>query len=87
MPDLSGNLPLHVFYGSVLSETLRIARASLFYEDFLVKTRELYVRMMAQGASKTKLMNVVSKVVRKHGDAFLSFNKTCYEIISDLTFQ
>ena len=27
MPDLNGNIPSHVFYGSVMSEFLRIARS------------------------------------------------------------
>ena len=36
MPDLSGNIPSHVFYGSVMSEFLRIARCTLRYEDFLL---------------------------------------------------
>ena len=35
MPDLSGNIPLHVFYGSVMSESLHIARKTLYYADFL----------------------------------------------------
>ena len=38
MPDASGNLPHHVFYGSILCELLRIARATLNYDDFLDKT-------------------------------------------------
>ena len=41
MPDASGNLPHHVFYGSILSELLRIARATLNYDDFLKRQRTL----------------------------------------------
>ena len=39
MPDASGNIPEHIFYGSISSELLRIARASLKYSDFLEKGR------------------------------------------------
>ena len=84
MPDLSGNLPRHVFYGSILSETLRIARASLLYDDFIIKARELFDRMVTQGASQGKLMMVIRKVYGKHSEAFSSFDKTCYDITSDL---
>ena len=85
MSDLSGNIPHHVFYGSVLSETLRIARASLLYDDFLSKTKTLFLRMVKQGASLDRLMIVVRKVFQKHSEAFSSFEKTIIEIISDLT--
>ena len=34
MPDLSGNIPSHVFCGSVVSEFLRIAHCTLLYTDF-----------------------------------------------------
>ena len=34
MPDKRGNIPSHVFYGSIMSEFLRIARATLLYHDF-----------------------------------------------------
>ena len=30
MPDLSGNIPSYIFYGSIMSEFLRIARCTLF---------------------------------------------------------
>ena len=42
MPDLSGNIPDHVFYGSVMSEFLRIARATLLYLDFVPKAKKLF---------------------------------------------
>ena len=41
MPDASGNIPDHIFYGSISSELLRIARASLKYVDFLNKAKVL----------------------------------------------
>ena len=39
MPDLGGNIPSHVFYGSAMSEFLRIARSTLLYSDFLPVAR------------------------------------------------
>ena len=84
MPDLSGNIPSHVFYGSVMSEILRIARATLLYKDFLVKSKELFNRMLNQGASLNLLLKQIRKVVLSHPEAFNSFQKTVYTIQEDL---
>lgn len=50
MPFLSSNIPYNIFYNTILSEMLRIARCSLLYKDFLIKARELCQRMIRQGA-------------------------------------
>ena len=85
MPDLSGNIPLHVFYGSVMSEFLRIARATLYYADFLPVASNLLKRMINQGGSKVKLLQQVSKAVQRHPNAFKTFSKKAKEIVSDLS--
>ena len=47
MPDLTGNIPNHVFYGSVMSEFLRVARCSMRYEEKGVnKTTEVTLKNM-----------------------------------------
>ena len=35
MPDLSGNIPSYVFYGSIMSEVLRITCCMLLLSDFI----------------------------------------------------
>ena len=55
MPDLRGNIPQHVFYGAIMSEFLRIARATLRFEDFLPKASNTFKRMVAQGGSEKKV--------------------------------
>ena len=85
MPDLSGNLPEHVFYGSISSELLRIARATLQYGDFLLRARELKRRMLKQGAKELYFLKLVGKLLFKHPDAFASFGKSLISIKSDLT--
>ena len=84
MPDLGGNIPSHVFYGSVMSEILRIARATLLYQDFLIKCKELFNRMISQGASLFLLLKQVKKVLLSHSGAFNSFEKTVQDIQKDL---
>ena len=84
MPDLSGNIPQHVFYGSVMAEFLRIARASLLYKDFIPRAKSLYSRMCNQGAVEVRLLQQIRKLFRKHGDSFLKFDKTVGEIREDI---
>ena len=85
MPDLAGNIPSHVFYGSFMSEILRIARATLLYEDFISKAKELLNRMNNQGASAPLLLRQIKKVLNNHPEAFQSFNKSTKDFCKDLT--
>ena len=83
MPDLSGNIPSHVFYGSVMSEFLRIARCTLLYSDFLPSIISLFKRMLNQGGSENKLLMQIKKAFDRHPSSF-DFNKTFKEIIADI---
>ena len=84
MPDLSGNIPSHVFYGSVMSEFLRIARSTLLYLDFIPVASNLFKRMLNQGGSETKLLQQINKAISRHPEAFAKFSKSAKDIISDL---
>ena len=85
MPDLSGNIPSHVFYGSVMSEFLRIARCTLHYADFLPVASNLLKRMINQGGCKVKLLQQISKAIQRHPEAFKTFSKEAKEIVRDLS--
>ena len=87
MPDLSGNIPSHVFYGSVMSEFLRIARSTLLYADFLPLASNLLNRMINQGGSKVKILQQISKAISRHPLSFNKFSKRAKEIIDDLSNQ
>ena len=84
MPDLGGNIPSHVFYGSVMSEFLRIARSTLLYPDFLPVATSLFKRMHNQGGSQFKLLNQIKKALDRHPKAF-NFDKSASQIIADIT--
>ena len=85
MPDLSGNIPSHVFYGSVMSEFLRIARCTLRYEDFLLSAISLFRRMINQGGSKIQVLKQISKGVMRHPIPFKKFNKNAKQIREDIS--
>jgi len=84
MPDLSGNIPDHVFYGSVMSEFLRIGRATLFYRDFLPKAKELLHRMVNQNGDKHMLLLQLKKAIRNHSQIFNRFQKSTQDILNDI---
>ena len=84
MPDLSGNIPDHVFYGSVMSEFLRIARATLLYPDFVPKAKELFSRMVNQCGEKSMILLQLKKAIINHDAAFQSFRKSVQQIVSDI---
>ena len=84
MPDLSGNIPSFVFYGSVMSEFLRIARSTLRYVDFLPVAINLYKRMLNQGGSEAALLNQIKRALNRHPSAF-KFRKSAPQIVEDIS--
>ena len=87
MPDYTGNIPSHVFYGSVMSEFLRIARSTMLYEDFLPLASKLYKRMVNQGGSSNMILKQVKKGMDRHPSSY-EFSKTSQDMIKDIqTFQ
>ena len=82
MPHLSSNIPSTIFYGSVLSEFLRIARSTLLFEDFLPKANSLYKRMLDQGGNKVLILKQISKGYSRHKAPFDKFNMSTRDIIA-----
>ena len=66
MPDLSGNLPAFIFYGSIMSEFLRIARCTRLIEDFIPRAKMLCERMVSQGGSKNAVLKQVRKAIERY---------------------
>ena len=83
MPDLNGNIPSHVFYGSVMSEFLRIARSTMLYEDFLPVASKLYKRMINQGGSAFMILKQIKKGMDRHPSSY-DFSKPSSAMIKDI---
>ena len=83
MPDYNGNIPAHVFYGSVMSEFLRIARSTMLYKDFLPVASKLFSRMKNQGGSSSQILKQIKKGMTRHPSSF-DFFKTTAEMIKDI---
>ena len=84
MPNHESNIPSYIFYGTILSEYLRIARSTLRFEDFLPKVVSLAKRMLVQGAHKIKLFKQMNKAMASHPDVFVGFSKTPHEIVKNI---
>ena len=80
MPYISSNIPSSIFYGSIFSEFLRIARCTLQLDDFLPKAYELYSRMKTQGAINKMLRNLILKVFNRYPDSFEKYNVEAIEL-------
>ena len=84
MPDLSSNIPSSIFYGSIMSEFLRIARCTLLIEDFVPRASELFHRMSQQCGNPATIMKQIMKAFNRHNETFLKFNATSHEIINKI---
>ena len=85
MPQMTSNIPSTVFYGSVLSEFLRIARCTLLFEDFIPKANQLFKRMVTQGGNKSLISRQILKACLRHPAAFLKFNQLPQNILTAIT--
>ena len=72
MPDRRSNIPSYIFYGTIRSEIIRIARSTLLLEDFVPKIAALFKRMQSQGADRLKMLQQYDRACINHS---LSFDK------------
>ena len=85
MPHLCSDIPSYIFYGTFLSELLRISRCTLQIDDFVSKASSLYARMITQGGNKAKLKRQINKVIQNHPKSFSKYDKTSQEIAHYIT--
>ena len=85
MPDLSGNIPSFIFYGSIMSEFLRIARCTRLISDFLPRAQVLVERMVSQGGNKSLVLKQIKKVVSRHPESFEKFTLSTKQILEKLS--
>ena len=76
MPDRSSNIPSHIFYGTISSEFLRIARSTLLFKDFLPRAVNLSKRMLNQGGEQQKIFRQYTKTMSNYIDVFQKYDNT-----------
>lgn len=84
MPDKRGNIPSFVFYGSALSEFLRIARTTLTFSDYRIRAHNLFVRMCNQGGTRDQLAKQLRKACLKNPFIFSKYHKTPEQIVGEV---
>ena len=85
MPDLTGNIPSSMYYGSIMSEFLRIARCTLLLTDFVPRAKKLFLRMSTQGGTKNRVLQQIKKAMLRHPGPFKKYPSDCKTIISLIT--
>ena len=84
MPHLSSNIPSYIFYGTIFSEILRIARCTLQLDHFIIKAHELYNRMKSQGALNKMFERQVLKACRRYPETFQRYNVEPNELYNSI---
>ena len=84
MPHLSSNIPSSIFYGSVFSEFLRIARCSLLLDDFVNKASSLYQRMVSQGGKPNSIKKQLEKAFQRYPIVFQKYRINCKDLCDSI---
>ena len=66
MPYLDSNIPPFIFYGSIFSEFLRIARCSSNVNSFTYNSHKLFNRMISQGGQEKQVLGLLGKLQTRH---------------------
>jgi len=73
MPYIDSNIPSYIFYGTIMSEIIRIARCTLLLDDLIPRLVTLFKRMLTQGADSWKILRQCKKAMDKHSHLFVKF--------------
>ena len=84
MPYLSNNMPSNIFYSTLSSELLRIARCTTDKDNFLVTAKTLISRMKKQGAAMCRLISCLKRLYGNHMESFSRFFKSSEQLVSSL---
>ena len=82
MPDRSSNIPRFVFYGTIMSEFIRIARSTLQLDDFIPRASNLLSRMISQGGNRIKILGQIKKAFSRHSSLFEKYGSTSQQIVN-----
>ena len=70
MPDRRSNIPSYIFYGTIRSEIIRIARSTLLLEDFVPRMGASLMRILNQGADRLNMLKHYTRVFVNHSLSF-----------------
>ena len=85
MPNLLSNIPSKIFYNTIKSEILRIARCTLKLTDFIPRARNLYNRMKNQGGDTYQIKTSLLRFMNKHINTFEKYKNPLKDIIESFS--
>ena len=77
-------MPSYIFYGTILSEIIRIARSTLHLDDLIPRLGTFFKRMLNQGADRQKILHQCKKALKKHTHSFEKFTSRFEHIIEKI---
>ena len=86
-PFMSSNMPESPAYGIFISQLVRYARASSLYDDFLLRSRLLTIKLLKKGYSRNRLIATFRKFYGRHSSLVDKFNKSVTNIITDIFLE
>ena len=75
MPHLLINILSTIFYGSIFSELLRIARCTLRTDDFISRVFGLFSIMIGQGRNKAAISKQLSIAYHRYPAVFQNYGE------------
>ena len=85
MPNLLSNIPSKIFYNTIKSEMLRIARCTFKLTDFIPRARNLYNRMKNQGGDTYQIKTSLLRFMNKHINTFEKYQNPLKDIIESFS--
>ena len=84
MPHFQSNIPSAIFYGSIFSDFLCIARFPLKLKHFLLRASELYSKMLSQGVNQSYINKKILKQISKIPGRAKKYGKNYNELRQEL---
>ena len=84
MPHFESNIPSTIFYASIFSEFLCIARCTVKLEHFLSRASELYSRMLSQSTNQSCINKLILKSFQIYPDVLKKYGKNYSELLQEL---
>ena len=83
MPFYCSNAPSKMFYGSIGAEFFRISSATSKIESL---TRRITSRMLKQNGQMRRIKFSLIKIIQRHQEVFIKYNKSIEEVMQVLGF-
>ena len=83
-PFLSSNIPSSPAYGVFISQLIRYARASSYYECFILRAVRLSNKLLGQGYAKERLRSSLRKFYGRYGDLIKQYDVPLSRMLHDI---